>query len=136
MASQPAFNKHFTALLAAYQRVHAVNLLSTKDHEALLTNTYKEHVKNLNAQLGDAYGEMFNAAGAEEVGFAVFDYHAEARKVTGYEGIRDLIRRAPQVGGLIDGLGYCLVTIDEKQADNVVTRQEGVYRTNCLDCLE
>lgn len=138
MSSQPAFNKHFAGLLSAYPRIQIVNLLSTKEHEAALSNAYHEHTRNLNAQLGDTESEKPDGMSAVEhgVSYAEFDFHREAKLAGGIESVRDLIKRDPSFGGAIDSLGYCLVALDEKTGETLLHRQEGVFRTNCLDCLE
>lgn len=117
--------------------MQAVNLLSTKDHEALLTSTYRDHLRNLNAQLGEKEGPLhINEKASDEVGFAEFDFHREVKSVGGIENIREVIRRDPHLGGLLHTLGYFLVTLNNEGHETTLTRQEGVYRTNCLDCLE
>ena len=46
--SQPAFEKHFEWCLLQYGPQMCVNLLSSKDHEQLLTSSYQDHMKELN----------------------------------------------------------------------------------------
>ncbi|KAK9894329.1 DNase I-like protein [Cystobasidium minutum MCA 4210] len=126
IASQPAFNKHFTALLAAYPHIEVVNLLSSKDHESLLSNAYREHVRNANAQLDDG-----------EIEYVEFDFHSKVKLAGGIESVRDNIRRDPETGGRIDEFGYCLANVSHSKVfESLIARQEGVFRVNCLDCLD
>ena len=138
IASQPAFNKHFTSLLAAYPHIQIVDLLGSKDHEALLSTSFQEHVKALNAQLGEKEEPLLSktAGGSDIVGYTEFDFHREVRNAGGIESVRDLIKRDPHLGGSMEYFGYCLAAIDEKNRETFLNRQEGVFRTNCLDCLE
>jgi hypothetical protein len=136
VASQPAFNKHFASLLTAYPHIEVVNLLSTKDHEAMLSNAYREHVMSLNAQLGEQEGLSASGSKQDQVDYVEFDFHKEARTAGGIESVCDLIRRDPQLGGTLDKSGFCLVALDEKSGSTLLHKQEGVYRTNCLDTLE
>lgn len=146
IASQPAFNKHFTALLAAYPHIQAVNLLSSKDHEALLSQAYREHVRTANAQLGmhadvDLVSDEASSSRNDlspEIGYTEFDFHSKAKMAGGIESVRDLVRRDPSLGGRIDSFGYCLAAAGGEKAsvETLLSRQEGVFRTNCLDTLE
>ena len=55
-ASQPAFERHFTHLTEEYGAVHAVNLLGSKENEAILTSAYVRHLQIASVMLGeDAY---------------------------------------------------------------------------------
>lgn len=139
IASQPAFNKHFSSLLAAYPHIQAVNLLSLKDHEALLSQAYREHVRNANAQLGEkAEGNLLDNISTRppEIGYTEFDFHSKAKLAGGIESVRDLVRRDSDLGGRIDSFGYCLLAAGEKGTDTLLSKQDGVFRTNCLDTLE
>lgn len=159
IASQPAFNKHMTALLAAYPHIEIVNLLSSRDHEALLSNAFREHVRNANAQLFEDKEDSItikhgSSKGSNdgEIGYAEFDFHSKVKLAGGIESVRDNIRRDPETGGKIDDFGYCLASVSHasntKNAEKVgasegdeaferlIARQEGVFRVNCLDCLE
>jgi hypothetical protein len=161
VSSQPAFNKHFRALRESYPAVQALNLLSQKEHESLLSVTYREHVRNFNAQMSGqaatttSTGEPDeDAEGRErEIGYTEFDFHNKARLAGGIESVRELIRRDPETGGKVERFGYCVAAVHSGESgsnasrsskndaaggakETVLSRQEGVFRTNCLDCLE
>ena len=53
-ASQPAFDRHIQQLVEEYNgTVHAINLLGTKENEAILTAAYVRHVQAARNGLGD-----------------------------------------------------------------------------------
>lgn len=141
-ATQPAFDKHFEELEMKYSTVHIVNLLSKeKQQEIELSNAYRGHASqsSLNSRKEGTAGEH---AFLKETDY---DFHAETRGPGGYEAASK-IRRYIQDSA--DGFGYCLVeTLDEKAQDSghsqhslkrtiMILQQQGVFRTNCLDCLD
>ena len=65
--SQPAFERHFSHLSDEYGAVHAINLLGTKENEAILTAAYAKH-------LGIAKGIWGN-----DLGITNYDFHAAVR---------------------------------------------------------
>jgi hypothetical protein len=138
--SQPAFDKHFGELEQNYGAVHVVNLLSeTKPGEAELTNLYRYGIKH--STLNHS-GEK-NAHDHQLLRDTEFDFHAETKGPNGYEAA-SMIRRLIEHSA--DGFAYYLSEEIEDPADEaleknhrrtvVVLQQEGVFRTNCLDCLD
>ena len=136
-ASQPAFDKHFEGLEINYGNVHILNLLSeSKLGEAELTARYRYHVQHspLN-QTVDMSGEAENRLLESQ-----FDFHAESKGPGGYE-VASLVKRL--ILDRADGFAYFLGeetrVPDEKQpyaTTTVILQQEGIFRTNCLDCLD
>ena len=143
-ATQPAFDKHFEQLELRYGMIHILNLLSeSKPGELDLTNRYRYHVRHspLNR---DAEKEM--SPDRQLLRETEFDFHAETKGPGGYEA-------ASMIRGLIEpsaeGFAYSLsedidgdVNIvhsgehQEVRRPVVVLQQSGVFRTNCLDCLD
>jgi hypothetical protein len=123
IACQPAFDRHFDSLVEDYGKIEIVTLLGTREGESMLANGYREHLR--------ASGL---AEGSEaKVGMTEFDFHARTR-LDGIEGVRELLRREPGVGGQLEKLGYCLVAYDAEKGDReVLVGQQGVFRVNCLD---
>lgn len=77
-ASQPAFERHFADLTDEYTAVHAVNLLGTKENEAILTSAYAQHLSAARSVWG------------EDIGITHYDFHAAVRS-GGHDSImRDL----------------------------------------------
>ena len=138
--TQPAFDKHFGELEDAYGPVHVVNLLSeTKPGEAELTQLYRYGIKH--SALNNSDHET--SRDQQLLRETEFDFHAETKGPNGYEAA-SLIRRL--IENSAEGFAYYLSEEIEDQPDEsnekshrrtvVVLQQDGVFRTNCLDCLD
>jgi hypothetical protein len=118
-----------------------VNLLSeTRAGEAELTSLYRYGVRN--SSLNKASGK--NAQDHQLLRETEFDFHAETKGPNGYEAasmVRHLIEDSAE------GFAYYLSEDIEDPPNGpgnekpqrrsvVVLQQEGVFRTNCLDCLD
>lgn len=142
-ATQPAFDKHFESLEANYGTIHILNLLSeSKPGEAELTARYSYHVLHSPLSQTVEIGGMSENRLLE----SQFDFHAETRGPGGYQAA-SMVRRLIQDHA--DGFAYFLCEsmdssghqslYDEKAAQvgvAVILQQEGIFRTNCLDCLD
>ena len=144
-ATQPAFDKHFEELGMKYSAIHIVNLLSNeKPGEVELSQRYRSHVgrSSLNSrQDGDAPSEHRLLRETD------YDFHAETRGPGGYEAASRITR---YIHESVEAFGYCLVESAEDRAGgeqllgqletaripSVILQQQGVFRTNCLDCLD
>ncbi|QPG73648.1 hypothetical protein FOA43_000960 [Brettanomyces nanus] len=116
-ASQPVFEKHFANLNSKYGPVHVVNLLSkAKNSEVGLSQTYNQHYKVLKEKKPDS------------VFFTNFDFHQETSKT-----YADADRVLPQIRESLENFGYFCYDL---QSNETIMEQQGVYRTNCLDCLD
>lgn len=73
-ASQPAFDRHFLQLTEEYGAVHSVNLLGSKENEAILTTAYARHLQSALSVMGDT------------VGITHFDFH-NAVRIGGHESV-------------------------------------------------
>ncbi|CAK5262838.1 unnamed protein product [Mycena citricolor] len=118
--SQPAFDRHFSQLVDDYGSVHAINLLGTKENEASLTNAYARHVQIAREGLGDS------------INISHFDFHNHVR-VGGHDSVSRELRRMDRIATHVDEYGF---TMCDATTDEVVTEQKGIFRTNCLDCLD
>ena len=125
VASQPAFDKHMTSLLQSYPKVHIMNLLGSKSDEELLTSSYLSH---LNA------AATTNESIASNTSLTSFDFHARTR-IVGLEAMQDQLMQEPPVHDALSSFGYTLMTVDPQSQTqgHLITKQEGVFRTNCLD---
>ncbi|KAH9943297.1 inositol polyphosphate phosphatase [Epithele typhae] len=119
-ASQPAFDRHFHGLVEEYGAVHAINLLGQKENEATLTAAYARHMQIARNSVGDT------------VGITNFDFHA-AVKYGGHESVFREIRRLESVVDNIDRFGFAMA---DAGSGEIITEQKGIFRTNCLDCLD
>lgn len=140
-ATQPAFDKHFGALEHVYGAVHIVNLLSaSKPGEAELTERYRYHVSKSPLRQGKGEGEVSEHNLLRET---EFDFHERTRGPGGYEGARAI---RPDLKASAKGFVYLLLEdiagsadASEKHANTkpmAVMQQSGVFRVNCLDCLD
>ncbi|KAK4444306.1 SacI homology domain-containing protein [Podospora aff. communis PSN243] len=141
--TQPAFDKHFAELEQAYGAVHVVNLLSaTKPGENELTTLYRHGIHHcpLSRPPGGHSRDHALLRDTE------YDFHAETKGPQGYEAANQIRR---YIEDSADGFAYYLAQeSDEAPESNgrsasprsrryvVVLQQEGVFRTNCLDCLD
>ena len=138
-ATQSAFNKHFEALELKYGSVHVLNLLSkTKPGEEELTSHYNAHIQQcpLNQKLRSGDSSSHTLLQQSQ-----YDFHAETRE-RGYEAastVRFLIQEQAEA------FAYFLAdqvqdvpssSSDFKPRAVGVLQQGGVFRTNCLDCLD
>ena len=142
--TQPAFDLHFEHLTLAYGAVHIVNLLSeSKPGEVELTTRYRYHVHKspLNQLL-----ELGGASNSQILQASEFDFHAETKGPGGYEAASMVKRLIHDQGEnfayfLCDDADSSTVANDSNderlcRGPTVVLQQDGVFRTNCLDCLD
>ncbi|XHG05215.1 hypothetical protein AWENTII_008459 [Aspergillus wentii] len=139
-ATQHAFNRHFEFLELEYGAVHVVNLLSEfKPGEVELSTKLREHIKKNRVKRRDSDTSDHTLLRMTE-----FDFHAETRGPLGY-GASSQIKY--DITHSSHGFGYFLsedfigaTSSYEKQnvpkSSSVILQQEGVFRTNCLDCLD
>ncbi|POS83673.1 hypothetical protein EPUL_005195, partial [Erysiphe pulchra] len=136
----PSFNKHFRELERKYGLVHIINLLSeTKTSEVELTTLYRKAVRDFKEKCT----REKCALDPQFLKETEFDFHAETKGPGGYEAA-SLIRRLIQSSA--NGFAYFLceeqIYSDEDSPNNlgnqsiIVLLQQGVFRTNCLDCLD
>ncbi|KAK0667590.1 putative inositol-1,4,5-trisphosphate 5-phosphatase [Cercophora samala] len=141
--TQPAFDKHFADLEKAYGAVHVINLLATnKPGEFELTNLYRIGIHNCPLSRPEGVQSRDHALLRD----TEYDFHAETKGPQGYMAANEIRR---YIEGSADGFAYYLAEESDESGDNngtskggksrryvVVLQQEGVFRTNCLDCLD
>lgn len=118
-ASQPAFDRHFEQLAEEYHAIHAINLLGSRENEATLTDAYAAHLRSL------------RATGGIDVEITHYDFHDQVRKY-GHDSVTE-IRRVASIRASREKFG---ITTVDSNGDAIITEQTGVFRTNCLDCLD
>lgn len=117
-ATQPVFDEHFHRLITKYGPVHIVNLLSTKSSEIELSQRYRQHVRNSKKLKVN-----------DEIFYTHFDFHKE----TAQEGFSAVKKIIPLLLDSMLASGYFSYDVKEKK---VLSEQHGVFRVNCLDCLD
>ncbi|KAL6229879.1 hypothetical protein BDW75DRAFT_224124 [Aspergillus navahoensis] len=131
-ATQHAFDKHIQSLELEYGAVHVVNLLSeSKPGEIELSTRFREHIRrNLSRKKSGLPSDHTLLRTTE------FDFHAEARGPLGY-GVGNEIKH--ELVHSLHGFAYFLSKKSRPSGipgSSVVLQQEGIFRTNCLDCLD
>lgn len=143
-ATQPAFDKHFEKLEIDYGAIHILNLLSeSKPGEVDLSSRYRYHVAHCSLNNTTEKGASPDRQLLKETDY---DFHAETKGPGGYEAA-SMIRRL--IENLADSFAYYMSEEIEEMPDAgkmnedhvlrrsiVVLQQEGIFRTNCLDCLD
>ncbi|KAJ2903152.1 uncharacterized protein MKZ38_010284 [Zalerion maritima] len=139
--TQPAFDRHFEELEQNYGAVHILNLLSqTKSSENDLINLYAYCVEHCRLRHpGEKQSEDHALLRA-----TYYDFHAETKGPEGYLAAQAI---EAYIAESAEGFAYYLAQpVDDDAQSNgqapgherltVVLQQEGVFRTNCLDCLD
>ncbi|KAJ9095489.1 hypothetical protein QFC20_006632 [Naganishia adeliensis] len=129
-ASQAAFDKHFISLVSHYGSVHAINLLGGGESEQVLSEAYNKHLQSLiNTLRSDE--ETFETN--DPVGLTAYDFHAQVRA-----GGHDLVKEDFQqrLAAIREAREKFRWTVIDRAGGELVERQQGVFRTNCLDCLD
>lgn len=147
--TQPSFDKHFEELEETYGAVHVVNLLSeTKPSEVEISNLYANGIRHCPLSRPGMPSSPDHALLTE----TRYDFHAETKGPAGYEAARGIRR---YIEDSIDAFAYYLAeeghdvgTLLPQEGSNnsngsldqghleAVLQQQGVFRTNCLDCLD
>ncbi|VDK17407.1 unnamed protein product [Anisakis simplex] len=110
-ATAPAFNRHFRYLKRSYGDIAVVNLLGSKEGERTLSDAYKLHLEN---------------SSHRDVDFIAFDYHARMKLS---KSAPDMLKK--RLIPLLDRFSFFCI-----KNSNILRSQNGVIRTNCLDCLD
>lgn len=113
-----AFKRHFSNLVSRYGDIQIVLLVDKHGGEAEIGQQYEEHTKQLIAEDGIS---------GVKPGFEWFDFHAVCRGMR-FENVSILM---DTLGGTLDKFGTT-VEVDGQLS----SRQKGVLRTNCMDCLD
>lgn len=108
-----AFSRHLDTQVFNYGRLVLVNLIDHRGAEDILEKAFREMVTRL---------------GNTNIRYEAFDFHAECRHMR-WDRLSILLDRLAHEQ---DEFGMFFLTRD----GTVVSQQEGVFRTNCVDCLD
>lgn len=142
-ATKPAFDKHFKDLSKTYGDVYILNLLTEeKPSEAQLIRLYEDQVRH--SALNDSPEKSADAETQQHkhLQSLTYDFHSETRG--NYDAARGIRRYIIDSATAFE---YFLTEdIEEKvikngrkhsvYGQNEVLKQNGIFRTNCLDCLD
>ncbi|XP_045625432.1 phosphatidylinositol-3-phosphatase SAC1 [Procambarus clarkii] len=113
---EEAFTRHFESQVLCYGKQVAINLIDQKGIEGKLHEAFKHLITT-------SIRQMIR----DNVKYEYFDFHHECRKMR-WERLSFLMDRVEPDR---EAMGYFLFR------DGVVLlEQEGVFRTNCIDCLD
>jgi hypothetical protein len=115
-----AFRLHFQQLAARYGNVQVDSLVEKHGTEVNVGEAFQQHANALNEEGGiDGKGL--------KLGFEWFDFHSVCRGM-----------KFENVSKLFDIIGPTLSSYSwtVQQNDQVLQRQSGILRTNCMDCLD
>lgn len=112
-ASLPAARRHMNDLHLAYGAIRVVNLLAQKNDEQVLSDAYRRIV----TMLDDPLIKVTN-----------FDSHYHLKE--NFENISLLLAELGR-----DIKNFSFFTRDNSTKE-VVSKQEGIFRVNCVDCLD
>lgn len=116
-ATQPVFNKHFSDILQSYGVCHIVDLLSK--------------TKSSEVQISQRYQQLYNHCDKkEEIDYTAFDFHHETKIAGGFAGATKIL---PSLQDSLNLFGWFTYDMNSQE---VITRQDGIFRVNCLDCLD
>ncbi|KAF2361297.1 SAC domain [Trinorchestia longiramus] len=113
---EEAFGWHFESQVMLYGRQVAINLIDQKGSEGRLQDAFKFYVTNSSRQMIK-----------DNVKYEYFDFHHECRKMR-WDRLSILMDRLVQDQ---ESMGYFLI-----REGMVIREQDGVFRTNCIDCLD
>ncbi|KAL7976805.1 hypothetical protein Chor_008754 [Crotalus horridus] len=124
------FQRHFDSQIISYGKQMIVNLVNQKDYDL------RNLVDDFNTHFGDDQHSLENVIGAHTSStqlsnngeYIAFDFHKECSHMR-WDRLQILLDQlaAPQ-----DEYGYFLVDAEGK----VDMQQEGIFRSNCMDCLD
>lgn len=110
---QTACARHFDSQIFHYGKQVLVNLIDQHGPEAILEKAYRDVTQRINNP---------------DVRYEAFDFHAECRRLR-WDRLNVLMDRLAHDQ---EQMGYFLLTRDGL----LLSAQEGVFRTNCIDCLD
>ena len=113
--NQRAFDKHFEDLKKRYGRVQVALLVDKSGGELKLGKEYEKATERCN-----------DASSSHAIDFEWFDFHAECRGMK-FENVEKLVSTMKDT---LSSFGETVI-----QESQIVRHQNGVIRTNCMDCL-
>ncbi|KAI0455026.1 SacI homology domain-containing protein [Xylaria acuta] len=113
-----AFSKHFNRMGETYGSMQLVNLVERHGVEAIVGNEYEKNAEKYNQE---------RLEGTEPLAFEWFDFHSACRGMK-FENVSQLL---DTLGDKIEKTGSSV-----EFNNGVERKQNGVLRTNCMDCLD
>lgn len=112
--------KHFTEAISCYGEISLINLIDKKGNQAVM---------------GSALQTLIQSFKHPKVHLTWFDFHNEC-KALHWENLSHLVREVDSYLGQY-GFFECSLDVNADWGEEVIiSQQEGVFRTNCMDCLD
>ncbi|EFO27739.2 hypothetical protein LOAG_00741 [Loa loa] len=112
--SYPAFNKHVTKMTKTYGTpLTIVNLVEQRGREMQLAVSFLQHILYMNSP---------------DIAYFTYDFHFRCRGLR-FHKVTELVSALTEQ---ISSIGFCWVD----KCGEIVRQQQGVIRTNCVDCLD
>ena len=125
--TQPAYDKHLISLKKYYGKQCIINLLGSKEGEAMLSRMYREHHQV--------------SCYSKDIPFVSFDYHTQCPR--GRQDnlkkklLYDINKQLTEYGFFVSSkFGLQDEMSDEQLEQLVESSQIGTFRVNCVDCLD
>jgi len=111
------FSAHFAQQKSIYGDQVAVNLIDKKKSEG---------------ELEDAFRTLFNECAVDGVTYEYFDFHRECAKMR-YDRLSLLMDQLSKYN-----MGFFCTSkeAENETSSSIIRQQTGVFRTNCMDCLD
>ncbi|KAH7926636.1 hypothetical protein BV22DRAFT_1062448 [Leucogyrophana mollusca] len=107
-----ALKRHFKRTVPIYGPHTIVNLAEQHGKEGAITNAYREYASKLDAK---------------DARYCEYDFHRETKGMK-YENISKLLNELERT---FESQGFFWIS-----NDMLLSKQKGVYRVNCIDCLD
>jgi phosphatidylinositol 4-phosphatase len=123
-----AYNRHIFNITQTYDKVTIVNLIDKKGDQLVIGDLYQNLYTN--------YKNSHQNPSENLVEFTWFDFHKECSKMK-YDQIGKLLK-ANCVSSALTSQDFSHLIYSKKSEKNpkILTRQKGVFRTNCIDNLD
>ena len=115
--SMPHFNSHIIELIKDYYNVSIVNLLGDKDHEKIVSTTFEIHYNIMRSNLRNKCDYFY------------YDFHNKCKN-DNFENLKEFLE---QLNKNIIKYGFFHYKTNNQ---TIISEQKGVFRTNCMDCLD
>ncbi|KAF4996856.1 hypothetical protein FGRMN_4242 [Fusarium graminum] len=116
-ANQAACRTHFESLSRNYGQLQIVNLVEKHGVESIIGSAYETALEEINKKKHEN----------EQIPFEWFDFHAACKGMK-FENVSLLL---DQLRGKVESMGSTV-----QKEGNRLNVQQGVIRTNCMDCLD
>jgi hypothetical protein len=113
--TQEAFRKHFEHQIKLYSNVAITNLINQSGRESILGEAFEHHVLALDSP---------------HITYISFDFHRHL-KADQNGAVKQLVTATHNLNKKFK---FCWV--DTNGTSGALCRQEGVFRVNCMDCLD